>query len=280
MSDAQNWDKHADTYEEVFAPLTSYMALWMWKLAEGRIRAGSTILDVACGSGALTLPAARWQKRAANGGKIFATDFSPEMVARTGQHLEAQGLSDGVVCEVQDGEALTYGDSAFDAVFSAFGIFLFPNRIRGFQEAGRVLRSGGLFATTVWRGPEQNPMIKAQMTAVGSSLPERLRVPSPPGGWLEIADQDALVREVTSLGLFADVAVFPLHGSIVLPSAERTTASLRENPVMARLFANLAPEEAADVTAKVTATFAQMAGGLGKPFILDAVCNVLLATRR
>ncbi|WP_437638562.1 class I SAM-dependent methyltransferase [Sorangium sp. So ce854] len=61
-------------------------------------------------------------------GRVVATDFSPEMVAHAKSNLGVLGAADIVRCEVRDGQALGFEDASFDAVFSAFGIFLFPDR--------------------------------------------------------------------------------------------------------------------------------------------------------
>ena len=93
------------------------------------------MLDVAAGTGALTLAAAR------TGAHVLATDFSPGMVAR----IAAANLPN-VEASVMDGQALDLADGCFDAVFSIFGVIMFPDWRKGLSEMGRVTRPGGPIA--------------------------------------------------------------------------------------------------------------------------------------
>ena len=73
------------------------------------MRAGDCVLDIGAGTGALSLHAA------ALGVRVTAIDLSTAMVARLTQRLapypECKALA-------MDGQALTFGDSTFDAAFS------------------------------------------------------------------------------------------------------------------------------------------------------------------
>lgn len=269
---AHAWDAHADTYARLFSPLTSQLAESMFRLSERHLAPGAKILDVACGCGALTLPAARHAQRA--GGEVLATDFSPAMVERTAR--AAQGLP--VRGEVHDGQALALADASFDAVFSCFGIFLFPDRPAGWAEAARVLRPGGVFATTVWRGPEHNAMLRAQMEPILRALPERLRQ-APGRSWMDIADPAALVAEVMSSGPFVDPELYVLQASIVLPDSRTTWLAMQDNPVMGGLLRACEPEELAAVERSVLERLGELAGGLDRPLVFDTSCHVLVARR-
>lgn len=280
---ARAWDDHADTYASLFAPLTGYIAKAMLTTAETRLRPGAKILDVACGSGALAVPAAERAARlaAAGGprGHVRATDFSQKMVELTGAALAGRGIpGDLYACEVQNGEALTFADASFDAVFSCFGIFLFADRHAGFREAARVLAKGGVFATTVWHGPETNAMLRHQITAIAAALPEALR-PTQPAPWMEIATADALQREIEATGAFRDVLVRPFQASLVLCPWQAGWDSLRQNPVMGQLLAKCSPEELERVRVGFFDAFRALAGGDDAPLVLDSTCNILVATR-
>jgi len=141
---ARAWDRHAPTYSQLFAPLTGFIARSMVTLAAPRLPLGARVLDIACGSGAVTLPAverARAERHAGGpGGLVVGCDLSPAMVELTraaATRLDADGLFH---CETQNGEALSYTDGSFDAAFSCFGIFLFGDRRQGWREAARVIR--------------------------------------------------------------------------------------------------------------------------------------------
>lgn len=275
---AAAWDRHAGTYERLFAPLTGFIAQGLFTLAAPRLAPDARVLDVACGVGALTLPAARRALRL-GAGEVVATDFSGEMVQRTRRAAEALGdVSSVLRCEVQDGMALTFPDGSFDAVFSSFGIFLFPDRVAGWREAARVLRPGGTFATAVWQGPAHNEMLRAQMEPVTRALPPRLLAPQK-GGWMEVAEADALAAEVRAAGAFTDLRVRPFHATITFGNWSELWDAMRDNPVMGAVLARCDASELAAVRARFFAELAERAGGEGQPLVLHSVCNLLLATR-
>lgn len=133
-----SWDSAARHYEETAHPFTSRYA----EAALARVELGldSRVLDVAAGTGALALAAAR------TGAQVLATDFSPGMVARIG----AVGLPN-VEAQVMDGQALTLADASFDAVFSIFGVIMFPDWRKGLAEMARVTVPDGYGVVATWQ---------------------------------------------------------------------------------------------------------------------------------
>jgi ubiquinone/menaquinone biosynthesis C-methylase UbiE len=137
FEDPSHWDVAAQHYERTAHPFTARYA----EAALARISLGpsSRILDVAAGTGALALAAAR------TGAKVLASDFSPGMVAR----IAAAGIPN-VEARVMDGQALALPDGAFDAVFSIFGVTMFPDWRKGLAEMARVTRPGGHGVVATW----------------------------------------------------------------------------------------------------------------------------------
>jgi ubiquinone/menaquinone biosynthesis C-methylase UbiE len=125
-------------YEEQAGPFTTLFA--QSALAKLDIGPSTRVLDVATGTGALALSAA------ATGAGVVAIDFSAGMVARVRSH-DVPNLS--AIC--MNGEALEFPDASFDAVFSIFGVMLFPDWRAGLREMARVTRPGGTGVLAVWR---------------------------------------------------------------------------------------------------------------------------------
>ena len=98
------------------------------------------ILDVACGTGDSTVSIA---KAAAEGSEIIGADISEGMMALVKGKAEKAGVSGRISLQVADGEALPYGDGAFDRVTCAFGIRNFEHKEKGLSEFLRVLKPGG-----------------------------------------------------------------------------------------------------------------------------------------
>ena len=141
MSDYENpdhWDAAARHYEQTAHPFTARFAAAA--LARVVLTPDSRVLDVAAGTGALALLAAR------TGAQVLATDFSPAMVAR----IAAANLTN-VEAKVMDGQALALDDGSFDAVFSIFGVIMFPDWRKGLSEMARVTRPGGYGVVATWQ---------------------------------------------------------------------------------------------------------------------------------
>ncbi len=113
MDDPKFWDGFAQ-YETVAHSFTTLFA--KRALEEAELPDGAHVLDVATGTGALAVAAAR------AGARVLAIDFSPGMVRRVQSYalpnLEARQM---------DGQALDLPDASFDAAFSNFGVMLFPD---------------------------------------------------------------------------------------------------------------------------------------------------------
>lgn len=279
---SERWDHHAPAYLQVAAPCTGYLAQWLFQTVAGRLPQGARILDIACGGGELARAAALHTQAtsAAPGpsGQVVATDFSAQMVAHTGRLLAATCPGAAVSCEVHDGQALGFDAASFDAAFSAFGIFLFPDRLAGWREAARVLRPGGWFATAVWRGPEHNALAREQVAPILAALPAALREAMPRPGWLAVSTAEGLSAEVAAAG-FTDVEV-SVHDAVFTAPTPRAMWELAlQNPPMQPLFAALGPERLGSVEQSVLASFEQRAGGVDRPLHFDCSCHFLVARR-
>jgi SAM-dependent methyltransferase len=111
------------------------------------IAAGQRVLDVACGTGALTRTVAA---RVGATGAVLGLDANPEMLA-VARRLDT-------TIEWIDGraEALPLLDASVDAVVSQFGLMFFDDRVRALSEMRRVLRPGGHLAVAVCDAVERS----------------------------------------------------------------------------------------------------------------------------
>ena len=133
-----------------------YEALWQAQLAPARdalfawaaLRAGEAVLDVACGTGLVALPAA-----AAVGprGRVCGVDIAGRMVEAAAAGAAARGFNHATF-ERMDAESLALPDAAFDVVFCALGLMYVPDPCAALREMRRVVRPGGRVLLAVW-GP-------------------------------------------------------------------------------------------------------------------------------
>lgn len=129
--------------------------LWRRKFVRlAEIRGGERVLDLAAGTGDLTLAVARL------GGpeEIVSTDFVPEMldIAR----LKAERFQGRTLIrfETADAQDLRFEDASFDAVTVGFGVRNLPDRAANFAHVLRVLRPGGRYAILEFSRPPFAPL--------------------------------------------------------------------------------------------------------------------------
>jgi SAM-dependent methyltransferase len=103
---------------------------------------GERVLDVACGTGNLTLPAAR------AGALTTGIDIAPNLIAQARSNAAAEGLA--VRFEVGDAESLPYADGSFDTAITMFGAMFAARPERAAAELLRVTRRGGRIAMANW----------------------------------------------------------------------------------------------------------------------------------
>lgn len=132
------------------------------------LRSGSKVLDVAAGNGNATLAAARrWCD-------VTSTDYVPDLLDKGRQRAAAEGMS--VHFEPADAENLPYGDGAFDAVISTFGVMFTPDQDKAAAELVRVCRSGGRIGLANWTPAG---FIGQVFKVIGSHVPPPAGAPSP-----------------------------------------------------------------------------------------------------
>jgi SAM-dependent methyltransferase len=140
------WDDIARGYDELVTP--THLWLGAEALARAGVHPGTRFLDVACGSGGLSIPAARL------GAHVTATDLSPVMIQRLEARARQEGLSN-LEARVMDGHALDLENDTFDVSGSQFGVMSFPDLPRALGELVRVTRPGGRVLMVAFGPPEQ-----------------------------------------------------------------------------------------------------------------------------
>lgn len=144
------FDRLAGRYDLVNTVLSgSSDGRWRRRTARAaRLAADGRALDVACGSGKLTLVL----QKAARKGLVVGLDFSASML-RT-----AVRTAPGPAYVRGDALRLPFGDGSFDAVTVAFGLRNFADPDRGLREMLRVLRPGGRALVLEFVRPGRGPI--------------------------------------------------------------------------------------------------------------------------
>ncbi len=118
------------------------------------LKPGESVLDVGCGTGAVTIPA---KQRVGAAGKAAGIDPAPEMIT-VAQH-KAQRKSLDIDFRIGVIEALPYPEAYFDAVTSSLMMHHLPAhvQVRGLAEIYRVLKPGGRLLIADLLGPNASP---------------------------------------------------------------------------------------------------------------------------
>jgi SAM-dependent methyltransferase len=106
------------------------------------LKPGMKVLDVACGTGNLALPAARI------GADVTGVDIAPNLIEQAIANVEREGLK--AKFDVGDAEDMPYQDGEFDVVMTMFGAMFAPRPDVTASELKCVCKSGGLIAMANW----------------------------------------------------------------------------------------------------------------------------------
>jgi ubiquinone/menaquinone biosynthesis C-methylase UbiE len=137
----------AEIYDARFVP--ALFAQWgPIVTAEAELRKGDRVLDVACGTGALTLAA---DEIVGPSGSVVGLDANPQMLAVARRKSARVEWLKGMA------EALPLPNKSFDAVVSQFGFMFFEDKAQALREMMRVLRPGGRLAVAVCDAVENSP---------------------------------------------------------------------------------------------------------------------------
>jgi ubiquinone/menaquinone biosynthesis C-methylase UbiE len=161
--------QHATWASSDYAIIGSTLQLVGERLVDAvDVRAGSRVLDVAAGNGNATLAAAR------QFALVTSTDYVESLLERGRDRAAAERLP--VTFQHADAEALPFGDGAFDAALSTFGVMFTPNQEKAASELSRVVRRGGRIGLANWT-PEG--FIGQVFKTIGRYIPPPAGVQSP-----------------------------------------------------------------------------------------------------
>jgi ubiquinone/menaquinone biosynthesis C-methylase UbiE len=220
------WSEQAGTYDRLSGRATARAADAL--LDAAGVGAGTRVLDVGCGPGAVVAAAL------ARGAEPTGVDVAPGMLA------EARRRHPGVTLIEADLVDLPLPDGAFPAAVGNFVFNHLPEPERAAAELRRVLAPGGAVALSVWGPPERNRwlgLVGEALDEAGVPAPAVVAAgPSPD----RFGDPDQMRALLEDAG-FGHVRVEVLTFAIDVPDADalwdgvlggsvRTSAAVRAQP--------------------------------------------------
>jgi ubiquinone/menaquinone biosynthesis C-methylase UbiE len=264
------WDAIAEGYDRYVAPQEVDLANEALRLVG--LEPGERFLDVAAGTGGLSLPAARL------GAHVLATDWSPAMIERFEARSREEGLRDAYG-RVMDCHALDLPDDSFDVTGSQFGVMLVPDQPRALREMVRVTKPGGRALLIAYGSPADLEFLRIFIGALKAVAPEFPGLPDdPPPLEFQVSDPAVLRRRLTDAGL-QDVRIDR--------SAERPTFTSGQemwdwvqygNPIPGALVADLSEDQRAQLHQVLDGMLRERAGTDGRVMLTNPV-NIATGTK-
>jgi ubiquinone/menaquinone biosynthesis C-methylase UbiE len=124
-----------------------------------------SVIDIATGPGTVALMLSPLVK------KVAALDFSPAMIGILKQQIEKRVI-DNIAVQICDCQVLPFANDSFDLAFSQFGLMFFPDRMAGFREMYRILKTNGFASVYSWAPVSDSPAMSLMMGALLEGFPE------------------------------------------------------------------------------------------------------------
>jgi ubiquinone/menaquinone biosynthesis C-methylase UbiE len=260
---AEQWDAWSRVTEALFAPATQML------LEQLGVRPGERVLELAAGSGGLTLPLAR---AVGPRGSVVATDLGPKLIALTARHARDAGLSN-VTARVMDGQRPDLPDGSVGVVACRQGLMLFPDPTGTLERVVRVLRPAGRIGLTVFSTPDRNEFVAVPAGAVARWSPEGSPAKTPGPGPFSLGAPGQLESLLRRVG-FRDVRT-RLASSWFRPSGSAEMLRFYRE-VLGGLVADVPDAEKESAWKAIGAAIAPFS----EPDSPGASCEILVATGR
>ena len=221
-----------------------------------RLAGGEHVLEIGCGTAAVTLPLAR---AVGERGRVIAVDISEPMLEVARQHVAEAGLRN-VTLLLGDAQVHTFEPAAFDIATSRMGVMFFAEPVTAFRNIRGALKPGGRLVFVCWAPLAENRhwLISYEIAVRLIGPPET--APETEVGPLAFGNPDYVRRILAEAG-FSDISVERAHPTIIGGNAEEEARQAMMMGPTARLIEAKKPSEAVrqKIADEVAAAFAELA---------------------
>lgn len=239
-----------------------------------RIAGGESVLEIGCGTGAVTVPLA---KAIGEHGRIVAVDISESMLNAARQQVSGAGLHN-VAFRLGDAQVMALEQAAFDSATSRMGVMFFADPVAAFRNIASALRPGGRLVFACWAPLQENRHWLISYEVAVRHLGPMPTSPDHEPGPLAFGDPDHIRRILAAAG-FADIEIERAHPTIICGSPEEESRQALMMGPTARLLEAKQPDDATRevIAREIEAAFA--AAAKAGPIRLPATIFLVAARR-
>jgi SAM-dependent methyltransferase len=239
-----------------------------------RLAGGESVLEIGCGTGAVTLPLA---EAVGAHGRVVAVDISEPMLEAARRRVDESGMRN-VTLLSGDAQVLPLEQDAFDIATSRMGVMFFADPVAAFRNVVGALKAGGRLVFACWAPLAENRhwlvTYDIALRHLGPPAPSTDHEPGP----LAFGDPEYIRRILTQAG-FARIAVERAHPTIIGGTPEEEARQALMMGPTARLIEAKKPDETTRqaIAAEIAAAFAAEASA--GPIRLPATIFLVTAHR-
>ena len=262
----QRWADRQQSQDILLQPVADLL------IDRARVKAGERIIDVGCGSGAVSIALAQ---QVGPSGHVMGIDISGPMLARARQTAPAGLPVDFVLA---DATVYPFEPASVDLLVSRFGVMFFADPALSFANMRKALKPSGRLAFACWREPRENPFFMAPLQAVYKHVPKLPpQGPEDPGPF-SLASQARVHRVLGEAG-FKAIAMEPCDLALDVAIGQGLDAAIESalsiGPA-ARALAEQPPEVVAAASRSIREALTPLVRGQSVP--LDAAIWIVTAS--
>jgi SAM-dependent methyltransferase len=262
---AERWDAWSPVTDHLFGPATTALLEML------ALKPGEQVLELAAGSGGLTLHLAR---AVGPSGRVLATDLGPKMLRLAARNAARAGQSN-VDTRVMDGQNPDVASASIDVVACRQALMLFPDSAQALEHLFPILRPSGRIGVTVFSTFARNRFLAVPVEALARWEKPLEDSPAETGGPgpFSLGARGKLEAMLGRAG-FTDVKSRIVASTLRTRSVEEMLRFYRE--ILSGLVSDVPEAERENAWAEIGKALVVFSKG----DVVEAPCEILVVTAR